>query len=160
MRQFCAVLRSFFHSSLLHTFPATLLHQLFFHPLSSHLPIFSLAYFSILSFPNSYIILLWKFYFLPFSVHAQTNVIYLTLLSLLQWVFNTCINFFIGYKLQFSFSLSYTGPKILLYTFLLKMFNCFLSLFVSVQILVHGSWKHIISTEKDNVMKEMAFCGK
>ena len=25
----------------------------------------------------------WEFYFLPFSVHAQTNVIYLTLLSLL-----------------------------------------------------------------------------
>jgi len=34
---------------------------------------------------------------------------------------------------QFSFSLSYTGPKILLYTFLSKMFNCFLSLFVCVQ---------------------------
>ena len=30
--------------------------------------------------------------------------------------------------LQFSFSLSYTGLKILLYTFLSKMFNCFLSL--------------------------------
>ena len=26
-------------------------------------------------------------FFLPFSVHAQTSVIYLTLLSLLQWVF-------------------------------------------------------------------------
>ena len=36
--------------------------------------------------------------------------------------------------LQFSFSLSYTGPKILLYTFLSKMFNCFLCLFVSVQV--------------------------
>jgi len=36
--------------------------------------------------------------------------------------------------LQFSFSLSYTGPKILLYIFLSKMFNCFLSLSVSVQI--------------------------
>jgi hypothetical protein len=36
--------------------------------------------------------------------------------------------------LQFSFSLSYTGPKILLYTFLSKVFNCFLSLFVSVQV--------------------------
>jgi hypothetical protein len=35
--------------------------------------------------------------------------------------------------LQFSFSLSYTGPKILLYTFLSKMFNCILSLFVSVR---------------------------
>jgi len=35
---------------------------------------------------------------------------------------------------QFSFSLSYTGPKILLHNFLSKMFNYFLSLFVSVQI--------------------------
>ena len=30
--------------------------------------------------------------------------------------------------------LSHTGLKILLYTFLSKMFNCFLSLFVSVQV--------------------------
>jgi hypothetical protein len=36
--------------------------------------------------------------------------------------------------LQFSFSLSYTGPRILLYTFLSKMFNCFLSPFVSVEV--------------------------
>jgi hypothetical protein len=28
-------------------------------------------------------ILFWEFYFLPFSVHAQTNAIFLTLLSLL-----------------------------------------------------------------------------
>jgi hypothetical protein len=34
-------------------------------------------------FPNSYIILFWGFYFLPFSVHAQTNIIYVALLSLL-----------------------------------------------------------------------------
>jgi hypothetical protein len=30
--------------------------------------------------------------------------------------------------------LSYIGPKILLYTFLSKMFICFLSVFVSVQV--------------------------
>ena len=36
--------------------------------------------------------------------------------------------------LQFSFPLSYTGPKIILHTFLSKIFNCFLSLFVSVQV--------------------------
>jgi hypothetical protein len=36
--------------------------------------------------------------------------------------------------LQFSFSLSYTGPKTLLYTFLSKIINYFLSLFVSVQV--------------------------
>ena len=36
--------------------------------------------------------------------------------------------------LQFSFSLSYTGPKILLYTFLSKTFSWFLFLFVSIQV--------------------------
>ena len=45
------------------------------------LPSISWVYLSIL-FPNSYIIPFWELYFLPFSVHAQTNVIYLTLLSL------------------------------------------------------------------------------
>jgi len=63
-------------------FPATLFHQLFFHPPSPHLAIYFLVYLSILLFPNSYIILFYEFYFLPFSVHAQTNIIYLTLLSL------------------------------------------------------------------------------
>jgi len=63
--------------------PATLPHQLFFHPLSPHLAIYFLVYLSILLFPNSYIILFWEFYFLPFAIHAQTNVIYLTVLSLL-----------------------------------------------------------------------------
>ena len=64
-------------------FPATLLHQLFFHPLSPHLAIYFLACLLILLFQNSYIIPFWEFCFLPFSVHAQTNVIYLALLSLL-----------------------------------------------------------------------------
>ena len=36
-------------------FPVTLLHQLFFHPLSPHLTIYFLVYFSILFFQNSYI---------------------------------------------------------------------------------------------------------
>jgi hypothetical protein len=63
-------------------FPATLLHQLFFSHLSPHLAIYFLVYLSLL-FPNSYIIPFWELYFLPFSVHAQTNIIYLTLLSLL-----------------------------------------------------------------------------
>jgi hypothetical protein len=42
-----------------------------------------LVYLSILLSPNSYIIPFWKFYFFPLSIHAQTNVIYLTLLFLL-----------------------------------------------------------------------------
>jgi len=64
-------------------FPATHLHHLFFHPLSPHHAIYFMVYLSIFLFPNSYIIPFWEFYFLPFSVHAQTNIIYLTLLSLL-----------------------------------------------------------------------------
>ena len=39
-------------------FPATLPHQLFFLPLSSHLAVYFLVCLSILLFPNSYIILL------------------------------------------------------------------------------------------------------
>ena len=42
-------------------FPTTLLHQLFFHPLSPHLAIYFLVYLSILSFPNSYIIIFGEF---------------------------------------------------------------------------------------------------
>jgi hypothetical protein len=38
---------------------------------------------SFLSFPYSCIVLCLEFYFLPFSVHVQINVICLTLLSLL-----------------------------------------------------------------------------
>ena len=63
-------------------FPSTLFHQLVFHPPSLHLAIYFLVNLSVLLFPNS-CILFGEFYFLPFSVHAQTNVISLTLLSLL-----------------------------------------------------------------------------
>jgi len=42
-------------------FPATHLHQLFFHPLSPHLAIYFLVYLSILLFPNPRIILFWEF---------------------------------------------------------------------------------------------------
>ena len=76
-------------------FLVTLLHQLFFHPLSPHRAIYFVVYLSILLFPNSYIIPFWEFYFLPFSVRGQTNITYLTLLSLYSRFFNTCINLFI-----------------------------------------------------------------
>ena len=79
--RFLAVLRSFFHSSLLYTlsfhpFPPTSLPS----SLSSSCHLF-------LGLPLSLVvstlilILFGEFYFLPFSVHAQTNVIYLTLMS-------------------------------------------------------------------------------
>ena len=81
---FLAVLRSFFHSSLLCTFsghpsPPTNLPS----SLTSSCHLF-LGYLSVLLFPNSYIIPFWEYYFLPFSVHAQTNVIYLTISSQLE----------------------------------------------------------------------------
>jgi hypothetical protein len=41
-----------------------------------------LVYLLVLLFPNSYKILFWEFYFLPFSVRVQTNTIYVALLSL------------------------------------------------------------------------------
>ena len=65
-------------------FPATLLHQLFFHPLSPHLAIYFLVCLSILLFPYSYIIPFWEFYFLPFSIHAQTNVISVNVYNILN----------------------------------------------------------------------------
>jgi hypothetical protein len=37
---------------------------------------------SILLFQNSYIIFFWEFYFLPFFVHVQTNVIYFVMLGI------------------------------------------------------------------------------
>jgi hypothetical protein len=46
-----------------------------------------LVYHSILLFPNSYTITSWEFYFLLFSVHAQTTIICVNLLSVLKWVF-------------------------------------------------------------------------
>jgi hypothetical protein len=60
-------------------FPATHFHKLFFHYPSLHLAI----YFLVLFIPNSYKIIFWEFNLLPFSVHVQTNTIYVALLSLL-----------------------------------------------------------------------------
>ena len=116
-------------------FPATLLHQLFFNPLSPHLAIYFLVYLSVLLFPNSCIIPFWELYFLPFFCTCPNQ----------HNLFNLIVSIIVGFStlayislliniLQFSFSLSYTGPKILVYTLLSKMFNCFVSLFVSVQV--------------------------
>ena len=65
-------------------FPSPLFDQLVFNPPSPHLAIYFMAYLSALLFPNTYVVLfLCDFYFLPFSVYAQTNVIYLLLFSLI-----------------------------------------------------------------------------
>ena len=57
-------------------FPAAPLRRPFFHPLSLHPAIYFLVYILVLLFPDSCTILFWESYFLPFSVHVQTNVIY------------------------------------------------------------------------------------
>ena len=119
MQQFLAVLRSSFHFPLLcmfscHPSPPTI----FFHPLLPHHAVYFLAYLPVLLFPNSYIIPFWEYYFLPFSVHTQTNVIYLTLLSVVVSFLTLAYISLLVNILQFSFSFSYTGSKIFLYTFL------------------------------------------
>jgi hypothetical protein len=108
---FHAVLRNSFHSPLLNTLFFHPFHQLVFHPPSLNLAIDFLVYLSALLIPNSLTTLFWEFHFLPLCVHTQTNVTYLTLLSLLWW-FNRCINFLLVNVLPFSFSLSCTGPTI------------------------------------------------
>jgi hypothetical protein len=63
-------------------FPVTFLHQLFFHP-PTLLAIYVLVCFLVSLISNSYTILFLEFYFLLFSVHVQTSVLYVALLSLL-----------------------------------------------------------------------------
>jgi hypothetical protein len=46
-----------------------------------------LVYISILFFPKSYICFFEEFCYLPFSIHAQNNEIYLSLFSPLERVF-------------------------------------------------------------------------
>jgi hypothetical protein len=114
-------------------FPATLLHQLFFHLPSLHLAIYFFVSLLVLFIPNSYTILFWEFYFSPLSVNAQINTIYITLLSVMVGFLTIAYISLLVNILQF-FPLSYTGPKILLYIFLSKMLNFSIFLFVSVEI--------------------------
>jgi hypothetical protein len=92
MRRSPAVLRNFLHSPVVYFFL-----PLFSTNYSSNLPHFILPSISWSASPSGcfqiHIILLWEFYFLPFSVHVQTNVIYVTLLSLLWWVFKQLYKF-------------------------------------------------------------------
>ena len=129
MRQFLAVLRSFFHSCLLSTFSC--------HPSPPTI------------LPSSLTLFCHLFLGLPLNL-VVPKFIYNTLLGILfssilstcpnqRNLFNLIVYIIVGFLtlawisllvniLQFSFSLSYTGPKILLYTFLSIMFDWFLSL--------------------------------
>jgi len=87
MRWFLCVLRSFFHSSLLYTlsfhlFPPTSLPSSFNSSCRLFLGL-SLSLIVSKFLCNTFLGILFSW----FSVHAQTNVIYLTVWSLLQWVF-------------------------------------------------------------------------
>jgi len=69
MRQFLAVLRRFFHSSLLCTFSCHLSQPNILPSYHASSCYFFLVCLSILLFLDSYIILSLEFYFLPFSIH-------------------------------------------------------------------------------------------
>ena len=134
-RRFLAVLRSFSNSPLLCTFschpsPPTILpssltsycHLLLGLPLNLVVPRF--IYNTLLGILFSSILC---------TCPNQCNLFNLIVSIIVGFLTLAYISLLVNI-LQFSFSLSYTGPKILLYTFLSKMFNCFLSLFVSVQV--------------------------
>jgi hypothetical protein len=133
MQRFLAVLRSFFHFSLLYIFycqssPPTILPS----SLSSSCHLFlGLPLNHVVSKIMYNIVKGFLFFSILFTCPNQRNVFYL-IFSVMVVFFNNCMNLFIVNILQFSFSLSYeyTGSRILLYTFLSKMFNCFLSLLV------------------------------
>jgi len=135
MQWFLAVLRSFFHSSLLytlsfHTFPPTSLP--FSLTLSCHvflgltlsLIVSKLVYNTFLGILFSSIL---------YTCPHQCNLFKLTVSVIVGVLTIAYISLLINI-LQFSFSLSYAEPKILLYTFLSKTFICFLSLFGSIQV--------------------------
>ena len=135
MRRFLAVLRSFFHSFLLCTFschpspPTTLQSSLasscnLFLGLPLNLVVPKFIYNTLLGILFSSILCTCPNQCNLFKVIVSIIVGFLTIAQISLLV-NIC---------QFPFSLSYTGPKILLYTFLSKVVNCFLSLFVSIQV--------------------------
>jgi hypothetical protein len=56
-----------------------------------------LVYLSALLFPNSYIMLFWEFYFLPFSATCPNQLnLFNPVVSVIVGFFNTSTNFFVG----------------------------------------------------------------
>jgi hypothetical protein len=84
-----------------------------------------LVYLSVLLFPNSSVLCICP------NQRNLSNLIVFVMVGF----FNNCINFIINI-IQFSFSL-YTGPRILLYTFLSKMFNCFYLCLLVSRFMMH-----------------------
>ena len=118
-------------------FPFTLFHQLVLHAPSLHLSIYFLVFLSTSLFPNSYIIFLEiLFSSILCTCPNKSNQFNLIVSVIVGFLTIAQISLLVNI-LQFSFSFSYTGPKILLYIFLSNMFICFQSLFVSTRFLKH-----------------------
>jgi len=132
MRRFPSVLRSFFHSFLSYTLsihpspPTSLLSSL------TSSCIYFFVYLSASLFPNSCIILFWEFYFLPFSVHAETNTIYLTLLSLVILGFSPLHKFL--YWLIFSKFLFHCHILSLKFFYTLSFQKCLFTFYLSLLV--------------------------
>jgi hypothetical protein len=141
MRRFLAILRSFFHSSLLHIFLATLLHQLFIHLLSLHLAIYFLVYFLLLFIPNSNTVFGILFSSILCTCSSQRNlrslivsvvvgfltIAYISLLvNLIQYSFS--LFYILSFqKCSISFHLSLLVSKFMMHmlTFCLRVLLCF-----------------------------------
>ena len=88
-------------------FLAALLHQLFFHPLSLHLAIYFLVFLAILLFPLLGIL----FSSILCTCPNQHNLFNSVVCFIVDFLTLALISLLVNI-LQFSFSLSYTGPKI------------------------------------------------
>ena len=136
MRRFLAVLRGFFHSFLLCTFSC--------HPSPP-----TILPSSLTSSCHLFLGLLLSLVVSKFIYNTLLGILFSSILYVCpnqRNLFNLIVSIIVGFfltlayisllvnNLRFPLLLSHTGPKILLYTFLSKMFNCFLSLFVSVQV--------------------------
>ena len=138
MRRFLAVLRSFFHSSLLWTFscqssqltilPSSLTSSChLFLGLTVNLVVSKFVYNTLLGIQFSSIFC---------TCPNQRNLFNLIVSVVVGFLTTADISLLVNI-LKFSFSLSYTWPKILLYTFVSKMFSCFLSLLSVSKFLMH-----------------------
>ena len=117
-------------------FSSTLFHPLIFHAPSLHLAIYFLVYRIYNTFLGN------LFSSLLCTCPNKRNLLNLNVSLIVGFLTIAWVSLLVNI-LQFYFSLSYSGPKFLLYTFLSKMFICFLSLFVSIQ--VFDAWVQVLS---------------
>jgi hypothetical protein len=135
MRRFLVVLKSFFHSYLL-------------YPFSCHSSSPPILPSSLTSPCHLFLGLPLVLVYSKFIYNTFWRILFSSILcpcpnqhNLCSFIVCVMAMFFNIWKiylsvniLQFSFSFSYTGPRILPYTSLLKMLYCFLSVFVNVEV--------------------------